>query len=377
MTHGDLSSSTISYLRFPLTAGVVFIHFSLTDGLTINKVKYGMDNPDWYFYVVNFFSEVLARICVPLFFIISGYLFFNRREFNGSVYRQKLKSRFKTLFVPFILWNIIAIIWKLKCFLPSFSSYYRPLEVHLSIERLINTLFCNGDSNGIIVGTPSTEMMYGIYPIDLPLWYIRELMLMVILSPIIYYITKKVGVWLMTILATIWLSVPAFIPKENNIDLLITAVFFFSTGAFLGINGKNIVSLCRRIKYAPFIYTILAIADTLTKGEDYNGYLHRIGILFGIIAAIVIASKLLQSGRVKTHAVLANSSFFIFALHYLFIGDIGRFAFIMLHIPDSDPFAMLALYFIIPIFTVAVCIVTYRLLHRFTPRLCSMLTGGR
>ena len=104
MAHGDLSSSTISYLRFPLTTGVVFIHFSLADGLTINKVQYGMENPEWYLHIVNFFSEVLARICVPLFYIISGYLFFNRREFSGSMYRQKLKSRFRTLLMVKVWW---------------------------------------------------------------------------------------------------------------------------------------------------------------------------------------------------------------------------------------------------------------------------------
>lgn len=377
MVRDGLLSNTISYLRFPLTVGVVLIHFSLADGLIINKVQYGMDNPDWYFYIVRLFSEVLARICVPLFFVISGFLFFNRKEFNSSIYKQKLKTRFTTLFVPFILWNIIAILWKLKYLLPVISSYYRPLEFHFSFERLIYTFFCNSDSNGIIVGTPTAETTYGIYPIDLPLWYIRELMIMVIVSPVIYYIIKKAGKWLVTFLGITWLSAPTIISETNYADLLMTAVFFFSLGAFFGINGMDIVRQFRKIKFAPYFYIIFAIADTLTKEEEYNEYIHRLGILFGTVSAVIIVSYLLESGKTKPHSALASSSFFIYALHYLFIGDVGRFAFMTLHIPDSNPYAMLTLYFLIPVFAISVCIILYRLTKNLFPQICNLLTGHR
>ena len=139
MKNDALLSSTISYLRFPLTVGIVFIHFHLDTGLDIRGTVHGLDNPDWYFFIVTTISQVLARIGVPLFFVISGFLFFYHCRFNCDVYKRKLRSRFKSLFMPFIIWNIIALLYSMKCFLPILSSFYRPLEIDFSIVRLINT----------------------------------------------------------------------------------------------------------------------------------------------------------------------------------------------------------------------------------------------
>ena len=74
----------------PLTIGVVFIHFSLQRGLEIHGVFHGLNNPGWFFFIVNLMSEVIARLCVPTFFIISGFLFFLSRlpETKGKSLEQ-------------------------------------------------------------------------------------------------------------------------------------------------------------------------------------------------------------------------------------------------------------------------------------------------
>lgn len=89
MTNNELMSKTISILRFPLTVAVVFIHFNLAKGLTIRGTTYCLNNPDWFFYFINFISDVLGRIAVPLFFIISGFLFFYGKDFNCELYKKK------------------------------------------------------------------------------------------------------------------------------------------------------------------------------------------------------------------------------------------------------------------------------------------------
>ncbi len=54
-------------------------------------------------------TEVIARAAVPAFFILSGYLFFfGKTSFSRETWLTALKKRFWTLFVPFVLWNIIA-----------------------------------------------------------------------------------------------------------------------------------------------------------------------------------------------------------------------------------------------------------------------------
>ena len=118
-------SQTISFLRFPLIVAVVYIHFNISrKGISLHGINYGTDNPDWYLFTINLVSSVIASIAVPLFFFISGYLFFLQKEFNRQEYLRKLQKRVKTLLVPYLLWNLIAIIYQVVRFIPFFSSCY-------------------------------------------------------------------------------------------------------------------------------------------------------------------------------------------------------------------------------------------------------------
>lgn len=54
-------------------------------------------------YVQNFWSGMIGRCAVPLFYIISGYLFFMKIP-NGMVsILGKIRKRMRTLLVPYII----------------------------------------------------------------------------------------------------------------------------------------------------------------------------------------------------------------------------------------------------------------------------------
>ena len=97
-----LLSKTISYLRFPLIVGVVFIHSNM---LVVNIQGTIIRYDKWpvVAFIMNQFSSVLADVCVPLFFFISGFLFFYNSDFSKEIYIKKVKKRIKTLFVPYII----------------------------------------------------------------------------------------------------------------------------------------------------------------------------------------------------------------------------------------------------------------------------------
>ena len=377
MTKDELLSKTISFLRFPLTVGVVFIHFSLHKGFEIHGVTHGLGNPDWFFYIVNLISQVLARVCVPLFFIISGYLFFYHCDFNSQVYKKKLKSRAKTLLVPYILWNIIAILWQMKFMIPAVAQFYRPVEMDLSFQRIINTFFCTTDNQGIFVGPIPTEFDTETYPIDGPLWYIRDLMLLVILSPLIHWLVKKIKILLPVILGTAWLASPVLFPHGGYLGMLVTASFFFSWGAYMSITKTNFVLAFRRFKYLPLLYLVIALLDAYVRLKAPNMYLHRAGVIIGVVSTVVVASYLIEKNKVKVSQTLANCSFIIFASHGIYIGDVGKLLFTMLHIPENNPFCMLALYLFVPAFCVMPGIALYILLKKYAHTVLKLLNGGR
>ncbi len=385
MTNDELLSKTISYLRFPLTIGVVFIHFNLAkNGFSLHGVKYGLDNPEWYYYIISFFSEVLPRIGVPLFFLISGFLFFYRKEFNGAVYKQKLHTRVSTLILPFFLWNIIAFLIQASHKLPFLSSIF-PNAYKMSFlftpERIFNTFFANFKNEGIIV-TPAVEdtmaeVSKNPFPLDVPMWYVRDLIVMVILAPVIYWLIKKGGKWFVILLGVIWYFIkPMFLPNGGYPVLFFTAAFFFSAGAYFSINRASFVDVMRKANWFPPLYLLIAAIDTYTKKSDYNIYIHEAGIIVGVISAVIVTSYLIEQGKVKVNMTLANCSFFVFALHTLIMSDIGKVLFTVFHLPDNT-YSMLFMYFVVPTITTLLCVTIYIFLKRFLPDVRKILTGGR
>lgn len=370
-------SRTISALRFPLCILIVFVHFDLSMGLGIKGIKYGIDNPGWYFYIIRFVSESLGSICVPLFFFISGFLFFYRKEFCCEIYKSSVIKRIKTLLIPYIVWNFIALLWKMKRFLPGISTFYQPAEIHFSLTRIFNTFFCNTEINGIIVNQTILGISPSAYPINGPLWYVRELMLMVIVSPVIFKLIDKKGIWFVFVLSIVWFFSSVLFLNGSYISLLIIALFFFSWGAYYSINRINFVRLFNRKWMLSFFYIFFVAVDLQTKGVNYNFVFTNMRILSGVCAFIIVVSYCLRTDMVKVNLVLSSSSFFIFALHQMILGDIARFFFVIFHIPGDNPYIMLLFYFAMPIFVIMICFALYRYLKSFLPGICNILTGGR
>ena len=373
MTNDRVLSNTISILRLPLTVGVVFIHFTMKDGFNYHGVVYGLDNPPFFFFVVNLFSEVLARVCVPLFFIISGFLFFFHFNLNKESYIKKLKNRVKTLFLPFFLWNIIAAIIILgKSALP----FYPDVKIVFSFSRLFNTLFYNSDGNGIIVG-PSFLVPSMASPLDIPLWFVRDLMVMVLLAPAHYWLIKITQGAYVVLLGLLCFFSPLYLSSSGYVGTLIMTSFFFSRGIFCSVRKVKIILFLRRFKFFPIVYVIVAIVDALSKDLGFNEHLHKIGILFGVVSYVIFVFYLAEKTKVKVNRSLSASTFFIFSFHTLFMGDIGKIVFRLCKLPGDNSFIMLMIYFLVPIIVVIICYSLYVLLDIFALRLCGLLVGNR
>ena len=56
------------------------------------------------FFIQKFFSHGIFIITVPIFFIISGYLFFLKFEGSISGFTNQCRKRFRSLLVPYFLW---------------------------------------------------------------------------------------------------------------------------------------------------------------------------------------------------------------------------------------------------------------------------------
>ena len=380
MTNDELMSKTISSLRFPLTVMVVMGHFNFVNndrGFGIHGVMYGQHMPDYLKWLINYPGMTLVTMGVPLFFMIAGYLFFFGKTFNVEVYKKKLKNRFHSLFIPYVMWNTIAILLIAIRFLPVFKDIMPGIDevkVNLTLSGILNTYFDSFHNTALFI-YPYETLKTTVMPIDAPLWFVRDLMTAVILSPLLYWLVKKLKSWAIVLWGLLaYVISPVVAPNGTYLGMVLDACFFFSWGGYYSINKKNLIVEMRKLKWVPYIYLPLSFLDTYLYNN--NMLVHYGSIPLGAITAIIFMSYLLEKGKVKVNETLAHSSFFIFALHTMIIFELAKVLFLVLHLPDS-PYALLGLYLTVPFITAFVCIGLYLFLKRFMPTLCSWLTGGR
>lgn len=359
-----LMSEVFNYLRFPLIVGVIFIHNG-SSTIQIGDTEFGCsDNMPMFYYVSTFISNVISRIAVPLFFLMSGYLFFYKVEtFNNGTYLLKLKKRFKSLLIPFIFWTTALLcIFYILSHLPFTSNFFA--TKNYTLEYVISSYWAQE--------SPTSGMTY---PLAYQFWFIRDLIVCVIISPILYYIVSKTKVWGIIFIGTAWFF-NLSIPYLGFRGFSTAAIFFFSLGAWVSTRKLNIIVISRELKFFGFSYPIIAIADLLTKNYVFNAYIHNLGIISGIIFCFLLVSYLLENNKIKSIPLLSSASFFIFAIHDPWLLRTIKKILYMVIRPESDLMLTL-LYFIAVILVIIISVGIYYALKNLTPRFTSIITGGR
>lgn len=365
MVNNRLQSEALDFLRFPMIVAVVFIHND-SSTITIQGVEVGSNSYMPLFYVSStLFSQVIASIAVPLFFFMSGFLFFLCAKFNKGVYFNKIKSRFRTLLIPYLFWNISFItIHYVVSHLPGISSSFS--GVNYTWEYFTSALWGR-----------YSEQENMSFPIVYQFWFIRDLMVIVILTPLIFYFLKFTKWYGLLAVGLCWF-LNISIPYQYNVVNMVS-LFFFMAGAHFSICRKNLVeevSLIRK-NWIYLFYILVAIADLCTKKYTYNLFVHNIGILLGIICCFKLSVYLLIKCNVKPIPFLSAASFFVFAVYNPWLLSIGcKKILFMIFQPEND-LALTSLYFIIVLFVVIIALIFYYLLKRFLPRFTTVITGGR
>ena len=272
MNESNKQIDTFNQLRLPLIVLITFAHsysgvragWTLWDG--------GWDSYEIVKLVV---SETLVKVAMPTFFVMSGYLFFeNITEWNARTYWSKLRRRVKTLLVPYIIWNI-AMAVKLKTF-----------SLSIFVE-----------------------------PANMPLWFLRDLIIVSLLTPIIYIGVRKLGYWLFVLLLPIYLTGLYTIQP----GLTPYAVCFFTLGAFLSIRKMDLIETCIKYETPSYILTILlGIGMILTFRTPVFSPLMLCFRVVGTIAVFCIAHRILSTTSKRIPKIACKASYFIYLAHYVF-----------------------------------------------------------
>ena len=99
-------SQKIKLISFFSIVMVVVLH-SYNIDIKQNGVVLALPK-DFNWFLQTFFSFGVTRIAVPIFFIISGFLFFKDAQNEYPRFNQKILKRFKTLVIPYFFWVLFG-----------------------------------------------------------------------------------------------------------------------------------------------------------------------------------------------------------------------------------------------------------------------------
>lgn len=344
-------SAAIAWLRFPLILCVVMLHCYCT-------VPLAPGDHSIYYYIVYPFGLWLGESGVPTFFYISGFLFY----VSQKTYTQKVASRIHTLLYPYIFWNTLFLAIYIGLFLighpqdilgRSIGDYNAIDYIRAYIDR---GEFSDGN-NGPILCT---------------YWYVRNLFILCLLSPIWFYLNKYLNcIW--TALLLVW-----WISLHHN-ALLAESIFFFNLGAFFAINDINPLNTSERSKsILLYIWAFFAITDYLSHTViplEVAFYLHRISLILNIFGFLHIADMIVKGNKKKVNTFLAGSVFWIFATHDHLAIALRRLC--VKHFSDYSDIIQVTLYFATFIIVMGICLTSYQITKYLFPRIVNFATGNR
>ena len=352
-----LQSRTIEWLRYPLMLLIVLHHTNTT-------LLYEMPHDGATFVLYSCLCTIV-QVAVPLFFIFSGYWFFRQPEtFNGAIYRTKLAKRVRTLLVPYLFWNLFAICIQIIDILIHGHAdwitwdFFRP-------NRFLDNFVGIGD---VFNGMPKAFQ----------LWFLRDLMVMCLLSLPLYYLLREKRPWTLLLFAFMYVYLRTF-KLPPVIDRFPSALLFFSVGAYMGIHKTNLIETVRKVPLwaSMALSSLLLIADVwlFMRGNIIHVYTEKLFAIVTVIPTLHVASLLVERNNLRPVNWLAGSTFLLFVTHPLIINY-----FLVLPLGGKLPGTTLNFWLVLMaemVTPITLCAAIHTAATHFIPRTAALLTGGR
>jgi hypothetical protein len=212
-------------------------------------------------------------------------------------------------------------------------------------------------------------------PPNFSLWFVRDLMILALFSPVIYWLVRNFKICFIILAGGIWIAGVEAFPDQYTWNHHMPAIFFFSLGAFFSLNKRIFLADFERLQVLSLVgYPVCVVLDFLTREHAFNTVIHCMGILVGILFAFNLTSLLMKLGKIKISAFLLSVNFFLFASH----GVIRTcFPFIRKGLRLYGNYAPEFWYFFSVAFMILSSLGSFYILRRFFPRFTAVITGIR
>ena len=349
------TSWRISFLRFPLVLGVVWIH---AGSMQINA-SYStatINSSPFLEFVRRLISEGIARVAVPLFFGIAGYLFFAEKPYSNRLYFYGLKRRLNTLLLPLIVWNALyialyAALESLPITKGLFAGASSRQVVHFGLFDYLDALF------GFRVG-----------PIAYQFWFIRDLLVLILLVPV-FWCARTFMPALLAVLFVLWMSNLKPVPWPS-----VSATLFFAIGLYLSWAQIDLNALARfRLAFLSFFAIGLIYDAAFYVSDDH--WFYKLVILSGTLGVWYGIDAFRNHPWQCKVVDYGKASFYLFAAHDPFLTLLRKLCYRM--IGSRGDISFLTLYLAVPIIAIIVLLLSYRVFSVVAPKALAFVTGGR
>lgn len=355
-------SKQLSILKIISIIMVVFIHANITVHLNANIYLEKSIGLDLFKYLI---SENISRVAVPIFFFISSILLY-KKEFS---YIDNLKKKIKTLMIPYVMCNTIWIVIFLILQNLSFTSVYftsaNNLISNWDIIEWFNRYFYFNINESTIM-----------YPFVFPLWFIRDLFIMNILSLIIKFLVDKLKFLFLIIILFIW-CFNIWIPNEYNLIYLnIQSVVFFTLGYYFVKYNISFENLNRiNCLYLGIVYIfILGINIALFYLNVRLDGIHRISILIGVLFWLRFSSYIVNSNLKNKLMWFQQSIMMIYLFHEFTLTMIRK---ILTKVLPQTIIIQLFEYIGAVVITIIITILLDRIIKKYFSNFYKIIVGGR
>jgi len=298
----------IEFIRFLATFSVVWLHSAAPLLYKYNELSI----IDWW--TGNIYDS-MVRTCVPLFFMLSGYLLLDKSETLGNFFAKRINK----VLVPLVVWSIFYILWK---------RYYEngePLSFYSFYSLLLTPAYYH-------------------------LWFFYAIIGLYLYVPILRIFVQNSKITILYYFIVLWffaVSIIPFIEKETHVNSIIDLkmisgyVGYLVIGHVLGkikIN-KKILMLSFLVAFLSFLVTIIATYFfTAQNGGIFYDYFYEYlspNIILMSVAVFILLKYISEEFSVfenytvrKVIQTLSSASLGTYLVHTMVIfvlqkGDLG------------------------------------------------------
>ena len=332
-------TNKIKYIHFILSILVILIH-SINNNTRFER----------------FFSSEngMGQFAVPLFFLISGFLFFKNANSMIDV-KNKITKRVHTILLPYLLWNLIYYIIHL---ILKTGNEFDLAEIYLAMTN---------------------------YTYNPAFWFMYQLILLIAISPILFLAFKNAKyLYLPIVVASLFILLGVDAPYINE-----DAIFYYYLGAIICKRYESNKFKFIDKKKAILFLSLSLISIAINKTIYYYVLPYNIKLVPIFTYTIVLARAIVSlfifylvdvfSSYSRVHSFMENT-FVLYAVHYMIVKALNIFSkyFMYKFLPDNTYEIIEIIVFVLsPVICVIFNIYFVKFLKSKAPKALAILSGNR